>query len=260
MTSPVQPLHHSRSTPRQRGVLRVRTKRAARLAAVRLSCPKTISSVAETAAVNFTKLTEDDKVLAFVGLGGSHISTQLQPDIERSEPRRDRPPQTIDIQLEGDQYFNNLAHYGDQADIAPARSPPTSAASRMPSSWASASRFPRVRVRGLRRAVGHKRWRHLRRHAVRRSWRHRGHRPDGRAQAAIDDQGVNYVTLHGSPGAAWSSCRACPTPASPRSRSSASTASPPTRSGPKDPPTSPTRCSAVHSFLTANNETEAPPR
>ena len=30
---------------------------------------------AEKAAVNFTKLTEDDKVLALLGLGGSHIST-----------------------------------------------------------------------------------------------------------------------------------------------------------------------------------------
>ena len=73
---------------------------------------------AETAAVNFTKLTDDDKILALVGLGGSHISTQLQPDIEALNLPVIGPPQTIDIQLEGDQYFNNLAHYGDQADIA----------------------------------------------------------------------------------------------------------------------------------------------
>lgn len=73
---------------------------------------------AETAAVNFTKLTEDDKVIAFVGLGGSHISTQLQPDIEALNLPIIGPPQTIDIQLQGDQYFNNLAHYGDQADLA----------------------------------------------------------------------------------------------------------------------------------------------
>ncbi|WP_420638885.1 ABC transporter substrate-binding protein [Candidatus Poriferisocius sp.] len=73
---------------------------------------------AEAAAINFTKLTEDDKVLALVGLGGSHISTQLQPDVETLNLPVIGPPQTIDIQLEGDQYFNNLAHYGDQADLA----------------------------------------------------------------------------------------------------------------------------------------------
>jgi len=73
---------------------------------------------AETAAINFTKLTEDDKVIALLGLGGSHISTQLQPDVEALNLPVIGPPQTIDVQLEGDQYFNNLAHYGDQADLA----------------------------------------------------------------------------------------------------------------------------------------------
>jgi len=73
---------------------------------------------AETAAINFTKLTEDDKVIALLGLGGSHISTQLQPDVEALNLPVIGPPQTIDVQLEGDQYFNNLAHYGDQSDLA----------------------------------------------------------------------------------------------------------------------------------------------
>ncbi len=73
---------------------------------------------AETAAVNFTKLTEDSKVLALADMGGSHIATQLAPDVERLNLAVVGSGQTIDIQLEGDQFFNTIAHYGDQADIA----------------------------------------------------------------------------------------------------------------------------------------------
>jgi ABC-type branched-subunit amino acid transport system substrate-binding protein len=73
---------------------------------------------AETAAVNWTKLIDDDKILTLVGLGGSHISTQLNPEIESIGLPVIGPPQTIDIQFTGNHVFNNLAHYGDQADIA----------------------------------------------------------------------------------------------------------------------------------------------
>lgn len=73
---------------------------------------------AEAAAVNFTKLTEDDKIIGLVGMGNSAITTALAPDVERLNLPVIGPPQTIDIQLEGDQFFNNIAHYGDQADIA----------------------------------------------------------------------------------------------------------------------------------------------
>ena len=73
---------------------------------------------AAKAAINFTKLTEGENVLALLGMGGSHISTQFQPDVEFLNLPVIGPLQTIDIQLEGDQFFNNLAHYGDQGDLA----------------------------------------------------------------------------------------------------------------------------------------------
>ena len=157
---------------------------------------------ADNAAINFTKLTEDDKVIALVGLGGSHISTQLQPDIETLNLPVIGPPQTIDIQLEGDQYFNNLAHYGDQADLAAGHIGATvggienavvmGISLEVPSGTEFAAYVEQSVIKGggtyvntLYVAPGAT---EVTAQMV-------------ELQSAIDDQGVNYVTLHGSPGA-----------------------------------------------------------
>jgi ABC-type branched-subunit amino acid transport system substrate-binding protein len=73
---------------------------------------------AEPATVNYTKLVQDDSVLTIVNMGGSHISTQLAPRVEEDGIPVFGLPQTIDAQLTGTHFFNNLAHYGDEADAA----------------------------------------------------------------------------------------------------------------------------------------------
>ena len=157
---------------------------------------------ADNAAINFTKLTEDDKILALVGLGGSHISTQLQPDIETLNLPVIGPPQTIDVQLEGDQYFNNLAHYGDQADLAAGHIGATvggienavvmGISLEVPSGTEFAAYVEQSVLKGggtyvntLYVAPGAT---EVTAQMV-------------ELQEGIDEQGVNYVTLHGSPGA-----------------------------------------------------------
>lgn len=157
---------------------------------------------AETAAINFTKLTEDDKVLALVGLGGSHISTQLQPDIEALNLPMIGPPQTIDIQLEGDQYFNNLAHYGDQADLAAGQIAAdvggleNAVVMGISLEVPSGTEFAAYVEQSVEKGGG--------------TYVNTLYVAPGATevtaqmvelQAGIDDQGVNYVTLHGSPGA-----------------------------------------------------------
>ncbi|MEM7286498.1 MAG: ABC transporter substrate-binding protein [Actinomycetota bacterium] len=157
---------------------------------------------AETAAVNFTKLTEDDKVIALVGLGGSHISTQLQPDIEALNLPVIGPPQTIDIQLEGDQYFNNLAHYGDQGDIAAGQiagdlgglgnAVVMGISLEVPSGQEFAAYVEQSVTNGGGAYAGTL-------FVAPGATEVTAQMVD--LQAAIDDEGVNYVTLHGSPGA-----------------------------------------------------------
>lgn len=73
---------------------------------------------AEKATVNYTKLVQDDKVLTIINMGGSHITTQLAPRVEEDGIAVVGLPQTIDAQLQGTHFFNNLAHYGDEADGA----------------------------------------------------------------------------------------------------------------------------------------------
>ena len=158
---------------------------------------------AETAAVNFTKLTEDDKVIALVGLGGSHISTQLQPDIEALNLPVIGPPQTIDIQLEGDQYFNNLAHYGDQGDIAAGQiagdlgglgnAVVMGISLEVPSGQEFAAYVEQSVTNGGGTYAGTL-------FVAPGATEVTAQMVD--LQSAIDDEGVNYVTLHGSPGAA----------------------------------------------------------
>ncbi len=157
---------------------------------------------AEKAAINFTKLTEDDKVLALVGLGGSHISTQLQPDIEAMNLPVIGPPQTIDIQLEGDQYFNNLAHYGDQADLATSQIATdvggieNAVVMGISLEVPSGTEFAAYVEQSVEKAGG--------------TYVNTLYVAPGATevtaqmvelQKGIDDQGVNYVTLHGSPAA-----------------------------------------------------------
>lgn len=73
---------------------------------------------AETAATNYASMINDERVLALLGLGGAHISTALMPNIESDQLPVIGPPQTIDVQLDNPYVFNNIAHYGDQADVA----------------------------------------------------------------------------------------------------------------------------------------------
>jgi ABC-type branched-subunit amino acid transport system substrate-binding protein len=72
----------------------------------------------ENAAVNYTKLVQDDRVLSIVNMGNSAISSQLAPRVAQDQIAVFGLPQTIDAQMEGTQFFNNIAHYGDQADGA----------------------------------------------------------------------------------------------------------------------------------------------
>lgn len=73
---------------------------------------------AETATTNFAALTQDDNVLAVVNMGGSHISTALMPRVAEAGIPVVSLPQTIDVQLEVDNAYSNIAHYGDEADVA----------------------------------------------------------------------------------------------------------------------------------------------
>jgi branched-chain amino acid transport system substrate-binding protein len=73
---------------------------------------------AEVAATNYSALINDDKVLALLNMGGSHISTALIPNMESDGIALIGPAQTIDAQIDSPNIFNNLAHYGDQADVA----------------------------------------------------------------------------------------------------------------------------------------------
>lgn len=74
--------------------------------------------VAENAVSNYRKLIDDEQVLALTGFGGAHISEALVGDVERDEITVVGPPQTIDPQIDHPYIFNNIAHYGDQADVA----------------------------------------------------------------------------------------------------------------------------------------------
>lgn len=76
---------------------------------------------AEKALTNWTSLIEDEKVLAIIHLGGSHISTALMPDVGEQGIPVVGQPQNIDVQLETPNSYNNIAHYGDEADVATKR-------------------------------------------------------------------------------------------------------------------------------------------
>ena len=73
---------------------------------------------AEISAVAFDKLVKDEKVLALVDFGGSGQITQAIDEINNAGIPVIGPGQTIDVQLDSPYIFSNIAHYGDQADIA----------------------------------------------------------------------------------------------------------------------------------------------
>jgi branched-chain amino acid transport system substrate-binding protein len=73
---------------------------------------------AEKALGNFTSLVEDERVIAIVQMGGSHISTALMPDVADFGIPVIGQGQTIDVQLDNPYVFSNMAHYGDEADVA----------------------------------------------------------------------------------------------------------------------------------------------
>ncbi|HSG80245.1 MAG TPA: ABC transporter substrate-binding protein [Acidimicrobiia bacterium] len=76
---------------------------------------------AEKALTNFTSLVQDEKVLGIIHLGGSHISTAIMPEVGELGIPVIGQPQNIDIQLLTPNSYNNIAHYGDQADVATLR-------------------------------------------------------------------------------------------------------------------------------------------
>lgn len=73
---------------------------------------------AEPATTNYQSLVNDAGVLAILNIGGAHISSALAPSIEADGVPIIGPPQSIDAQLEVPNFYNNLAHYGDEADAA----------------------------------------------------------------------------------------------------------------------------------------------
>jgi branched-chain amino acid transport system substrate-binding protein len=76
---------------------------------------------AEKGVQNFTRLAEDDRVLAIINIGGTHIFGAITEDIERLGVPVIGPPQTADALVDNPVVFTNLAHFGDQADVAIAR-------------------------------------------------------------------------------------------------------------------------------------------
>jgi len=76
---------------------------------------------AEAGVSNFSALIDDDRVLALMNVGGAHIQEAIDPDLQQRGIPLISPPQTVDSGLENPYIFNDLAHYGDQADVAVAR-------------------------------------------------------------------------------------------------------------------------------------------
>jgi branched-chain amino acid transport system substrate-binding protein len=134
----------------------------------------------------------------------SGVSTQLQPDTTRLSLAVIGAGQTIDVQLAEDStWFNNLAHYGDQADIAAGQiggdvggienAVVMGISLEVPSGSEYAAYVEQSITNGggtyldtMFVAIGAT---EVTAQMI-------------QLQQAIDDQGVNYVTLHGSPGTA----------------------------------------------------------
>lgn len=76
---------------------------------------------AELGISNFTSLLNDERVIAINQLGGSQIIGALLPDAERENLPLISIAQTTTEQLESPVAFHTLAHYFDMADVAVAR-------------------------------------------------------------------------------------------------------------------------------------------
>ncbi len=133
---------------------------------------------AEAASVNYTKLVQDDKVLTIVNMGGSHISTQLAPQVESDGDRRVRPapddrrPAPGHPLLQQPRPLRRRGRRGVGADRR--RDRQTRGRRRRRDQPRGAVR---PGVGGVHAADGGERRRHLRRHRLHRPHRHRGGRP-----------------------------------------------------------------------------------
>ena len=158
---------------------------------------------AEAASVNYTKLVQDDNVLTIVNMGGSHISTQLAPQVESDGIAVFGLPQTIDAQLQGTHFFNNLAHYGDEADAAwvqivdeigtPEDAVVAGISLEVPSGQEWAAYMQQTVEKGGGTYVDTVYIDPTATEAAAQVTQ---------LQQWIDDEGVNYLSLHGSPGSA----------------------------------------------------------
>ena len=156
----------------------------------------------EPALTNFRSLVDDEKVLAILGQGGSHIMTAIDQDISDAGVPFIGQQQTIDIQLDNPLVFNTLAHYGDQADIAVAR---------MAEQLGGYENLVVVSV-GLEVASGEEWGVYVGDAATTNGATYAGHiripiqGSEADAQAIeikqlIETEGVNYIALHSSPSA-----------------------------------------------------------
>lgn len=75
----------------------------------------------ERGTLNVTQAIDDDRVLTFVGLGDNGYVAGSIPKLESSRISVIGPGQSTDYQMESEALLQNLAHYGDMADIAVAR-------------------------------------------------------------------------------------------------------------------------------------------
>jgi ABC-type branched-subunit amino acid transport system substrate-binding protein len=157
----------------------------------------------EEGALNYVELVEDERVLAVVGQGNSSIITNLSPQIEDDGVPFIGPQQTIDAQFANPYIWSTLAHYGDQADIAIAA---------MSDDVGGAANLVVVSV-GLEVASGIEWGAYIEQTAQRAGGTYTKHismpltgaDADPQVveiQGLIDSAGLNYIALHGSPGAA----------------------------------------------------------
>ncbi len=158
---------------------------------------------AEAGSVNYTKLVQDDKVLAIANMGGSQISTQLAEQVDADNIAVVGLPQTIDAQLEGDNFYNNIAHYGDEADgawvqiLADLGAPENAIVGgislEVPSGEEWAAYMEQTVTNGGGTYVGTVYVAPTATEATAQVTQ---------LQQWIDNEGVNYLSLHGSPGSA----------------------------------------------------------
>ncbi|MGI9609111.1 MAG: ABC transporter substrate-binding protein, partial [Acidimicrobiia bacterium] len=157
----------------------------------------------DEATLNYTKLVGDERVLAVVGQGGSSIITNLSQQIQDDQIPFIGPQQTIDAQFANPYIWSNIAHYGDQADIA---------IEAMSTDVGGAANLVVASV-GLEVASGEEWAAYIEDTAVKAGGTYAEHirlpltGADAdpqvvRLQELVDSQGVNYIALHGSPGAA----------------------------------------------------------